>query len=123
MKKLQLMFIAIVVFLFAFGGMSFGAHQYGKGEVNVNTATRDQLVWFLGQSGIGDVDMIADNILAYRAANGPFEKMTDLMKVNGINDAVFDRIRPRVKITGETDYDPEAVTPAPGQLEPRHDEY
>jgi competence ComEA-like helix-hairpin-helix protein len=89
--------------------------------VNVNTATRDQLVWFLGQGGIGMPGAIADNILAFRNVNGPFDKLTDLKKVKGISDSVFDKIRYRVKISGSTDYDPESVVPAPGTVSHRDD--
>jgi competence ComEA-like helix-hairpin-helix protein len=116
MKKTKVMFLALGVFLLAMSGVSYGMHQYGKGQVNVNTATKDQLVWFLGQTGIGDASMIADNILAYRTANGPFGELTDLMKVKGIDETVLDKIRYRVKVSGDTDYDPEAENPAPDQM-------
>jgi competence protein ComEA len=114
MKRLQSISIVLVLLMLALGGSAFASHQYGKGQVNVNTATRDQIVWFLGESGIGDVDRIADNILAYRESNGPFDKLTDLMKVKGISDNVFKSIRFKVKVSGMTDYDPEATSPAPG---------
>jgi competence ComEA-like helix-hairpin-helix protein len=121
LKRLHHIPIALVVLMLTLGGTALASHQYGKGQVNVNTATRDQLVWFLGQSGIGHVDMIADNILAFREANGPLDEVTDLMKVKGISQAVFDRIKFRVKVSGDTEYDPEAVTPAPGKMNNRDD--
>lgn len=121
MKRLHYIAAALLALMLAFGGTAFAAHQYGKGQVNVNTATRDQLVWFLGQSNVSNPQRIADNILAYRDANGPFEKVTDLKKVKGINDEVFSAISYRVKVSGKTDYDPEAVTPSPGHPKERDD--
>lgn len=121
MKRLHHISVALVVLMLAFGGTALASHALGKGEANVNTATRDQLVWFLGQSGISGAPMIADNIIAYRDANGPFNSSTDLLKVKGIDSAVLDKIRYRVKVTGTTDYDPETVVPAPGQAVHMHE--
>ena len=115
MKRLHII-AALMVLMLALSGSAFAAHQYGKGQVNVNTASRDQLVWFLGQSNIGNVDKIADNIIAYREANGPLASVDDLMKVKGINTTNFDSIKVRVKVSGRTDYDPEAESLAPGHL-------
>lgn len=41
--------------------------------------------------GIGDVK--ANAIIAYREANGPFEAIEDIKKVNGIGDSIFDQIK------------------------------
>jgi competence ComEA-like helix-hairpin-helix protein len=113
MKRLNFISTALVVLMLAFGGTAFASHEFGNGEVNVNTATKDQLVWFLGQTGVGNASMIADNIIAYRDSNGPFDRLADLKKVKGIDQAALDRISFRAKVTGMTNYDPEVVTPNP----------
>jgi competence ComEA-like helix-hairpin-helix protein len=114
--------IALALFMLAFCGSAFAApgvnvyeHQLGKGQVNVNTATKDQLVWFIGQSNVGvSASTPAENILAYRDANGPFNTMSDLKNVKGINDTVLYWLHFRVKTRGLTNYDPEETVPAPG---------
>ncbi|HNY64150.1 MAG TPA: helix-hairpin-helix domain-containing protein [Deltaproteobacteria bacterium] len=116
MKRLHKILAALVVLMLAVGGSALAAYEHGKGQVNVNTATKDELVWFLGLSSISDAEMVADNILAYRDANGPLDDLAELRKVNGIDRALFDRIKFRVKVSGPTDHDPEIVTPSPGHI-------
>lgn len=55
-----------------------------KGKVNINTATKKELVTL---KHIGD--KIADKIIEYREAH-PFEKPEDIMKVKGIGQKVFE---------------------------------
>lgn len=118
MKRLTNMALAVVFFLMAFGGSAFAQYEWGQGMVNVNTASRDELVWFLGQTKVGNAQELADNILAYRDANGPLSSVNDLKNVGGIDQIALDSIRYRVKVDGETIYDPEVVLPAPGNNEP-----
>jgi len=56
--------------------------------ININTATVDQLKTL---NGIGDV--IAARIIEYREANGPFKVPEDIMKVKGIGDKKFEKIK------------------------------
>ncbi len=57
------------------------------GVVNINTATRDQLMTL---PGIGEAT--ADAIIEYRQTN-PFERIEDIMNVSGIGEAKFNNIR------------------------------
>ncbi|MBN2119823.1 MAG: helix-hairpin-helix domain-containing protein [Candidatus Omnitrophica bacterium] len=57
-------------------------------KVNVNTATREQL---LAIYGIGEV--IADRIIFYRTENGPFAAIEDLEKVEGIGKKKLEKIK------------------------------
>src|SRR5699024_10659801 len=52
-----------------------------SGKVNVNTATVEELDTL---DGIGEV--LAQWIIDYRQANGPFEKPEDLLEVKGIGE-------------------------------------
>lgn len=61
--------------------------------LNINTATLEQ---FDLLPGIGSIK--ADAILAYRAANGPFLRIDDLLKVEGITPAVFAKIKDLVSV-------------------------
>jgi len=55
--------------------------------VNINTASHDEL---MSLPGIGDV--LAQRIIDYRTENGPFAALSDIMKVKGIGQSVFDSI-------------------------------
>lgn len=57
-------------------------------RININTASASELETL---SGIGPV--LAQRILDYRAANGPFSKPEDVKKVKGIGDGIFQRIQ------------------------------
>lgn len=118
MKMIKRIVIMLVFLAFASGGTAFAVYEWGQGQVNVNTATRDQLVWFLGQSNISNPDEVADNILAYRDASGPFDDLSELRNVQGVSDADLFWLQFRVKTSGDTMYEPEKVLPAPGNNQP-----
>lgn len=56
--------------------------------ININTATLQELdaLPYIGQ-------IRASEIIAYRQAHGPFKRIEDLLKVYGITQEVFDRIK------------------------------
>ena len=58
------------------------------GKVNINTATLEELDTL---PGIGPA--IAQRIIDYRTANGPFQTIEDVMNVRGIGQATFDSIK------------------------------
>ncbi|SFN30281.1 helix-hairpin-helix domain-containing protein [Proteiniclasticum ruminis] len=60
----------------------------GKGKINLNTATREEL---MSVTGIGP--STADNILAYREETGRFTSVEDLLHVNRIGEKTLDKIR------------------------------
>lgn len=55
--------------------------------VNINTATSEQLQTL---DGIGE--KLAERIIAYREANGDFEKPDDITKVSGIGNGIYLKI-------------------------------
>ncbi|MCM1057459.1 MAG: helix-hairpin-helix domain-containing protein [Firmicutes bacterium] len=65
----------------------------GDGLININTADEAALCTLpgIGESRAGD-------ILRYREENGPFESCEDIMKVPGIKDSVYSKIKDRIKI-------------------------
>lgn len=63
------------------------------GKVNLNTASEEELKTL---SGIGDTR--AKSILEYREINGGFQTIEDLMKVEGIKEGVFDKIKDRITV-------------------------
>lgn len=64
----------------------------GQGLVNINTASRDELMEL---NGIGDV--MADRIIEYRSSNA-FKSKEDIMSVNGIGKGIYEKIKDRITI-------------------------
>jgi competence protein ComEA len=60
-------------------------------KVNINTAGVKEL---MSLRGIGH--KVAERIVEYRDAHGPFKKPEDLKKVEGVGQGVWDRNRERV---------------------------
>ena len=65
--------------------------------VNINTATKEELD---GLPGIGPVK--AQAIIDYRNANGPFKTPEDVMKVRGIKEGEFGKIKDQISVSGPT---------------------
>lgn len=68
--------------------ISGGIMGDGTGKIDLNSATREEL---MSVTGIGP--STADNILAYREANGRFNSVEDLLSVNRIGEKTLDKIR------------------------------
>jgi len=67
--------------------------QPESGRVNINTADSTVLMTLpgIGESRAGD-------IVSYREKNGPFKKPEDIMKVPGIKEAVWQKIKDRIAV-------------------------
>jgi competence protein ComEA len=61
--------------------------------VDLNTATLKALITV---PGIGEV--MAERIVAWREEHGPFRRVEDLMKVKGVGEKTFEKLRPYVKV-------------------------
>ena len=70
-----------------------GSGPGGSGMVNLNTATQQELE---GLPRIGPA--LAQRILDWRAANGRFTQPTDLLKVSGIGQKLFDGLKDSVVV-------------------------
>ncbi len=75
-----------------FVSASGGASSQGA-KVNINTAGREQLMTL---NGIGASR--ADAIIAYRQENGAFAQIEDIMKVSGIKEAAFAKIKDYIAV-------------------------
>ena len=64
-----------------------------SGKVNINTASREELKTL---NGIGDTR--AGSIVVYRESNGPFGSIEDLMKVEGIKEGVFNKLKDDITV-------------------------
>jgi len=63
------------------------------GRISLNTADKAGLMTL---PYIGEVR--AEAIIAYRSENGPFSNIRDVMKVKGIGQGIFNRIKDRIKV-------------------------
>lgn len=62
-------------------------------RININTASREQLMTL---KGIGEAR--AGDIIAYREQNGGFQTIEDIMKVPGIKEAAFQKIKENITV-------------------------
>lgn len=72
---------------------SAGAGSAPSGLVNINTADQAQLDTL---PGIGSA--LAQRIIQYREANGPFKAIEDLKDVSGIGDKNFENLKDRITV-------------------------
>ncbi|PSW03914.1 transporter [Photobacterium lipolyticum] len=86
-------FCAAVVFA-PMGSAAGGEHEGIEITVNINQANAEELDKLL--IGIGPEK--ADNIIAYREANGNFETADDLQLVKGIGASTVEKNRQRIKL-------------------------
>ena len=63
------------------------------GKVNINTATREQL---MSLKGIGE--SYADRIIEYREKNGPLQTPEDLLKIKGIGEKTLEANQDRIVV-------------------------
>ena len=89
MRKLLLAFI-----------MGFAICGIALAAVNINTATKDELV---SLKGVGEKR--AQAIIDYRKKNGPFKTVDDLEKVPGIGPGIMKQIKSHISVSGPTTFD------------------
>ncbi|WP_081686871.1 ComEA family DNA-binding protein [Chitinilyticum litopenaei] len=90
-----------------FAGLAFCASALAA--VDLNTASQQQLE---ALNGIGPEK--AKAIIEYRSKNGPFKTTEDVMKVPGIKEGTYAKIKAEVTVGGKAAAAPATkATPAP----------
>ena len=83
--------IFLLVLTLLFAALSAALFFTGRPQSEGYTATAGQLETL---DGIGQV--LAQRIVDYRNANGPFASVDDLLEVNGIGPGILETIRPQI---------------------------
>jgi competence protein ComEA len=65
----------------------------GNDTININTASIDELTQL---QKVGP--KTAENIVAYRDANGPFKTVDDLKNVKGVGDKILELNKDRISV-------------------------
>ncbi len=87
--------LAVVFFFFSSAGV-FGDVQGQKTKVNINTASVSELET-LPQIG----PKVAQRIVDFRTQNGKFKKIEELMKIKGIGEKTFERLKDLITVGSE----------------------
>ena len=70
------------------------AGPVSQGKININKATAEELT---SLSGIGEAKALA--IIEYRETNGAFRETADIMKVSGIGEALYNKIKDDIDVS------------------------
>ena len=84
---------ALALCLAAVGAGAEDKPAKAEGKVNINEASRAQLMKL---SGVGPGT--ADRIISYRQAHGPFRRTQDLEKVEGVGKGVLEKNEGRIAV-------------------------
>ena len=103
MRRARIQWIAVtavaLIALLGAGTAVAGEGSSGKSAavlpLDLNKASAGQLTEL---PGIGTIT--ANRIVEWRDEHGPFRRIEDLMKVKGIGEKSFEKLRPHVKVSG-----------------------
>ncbi len=74
-------------------------------QIDLNEADRATLLQI---PGVGD--KMAERIISYREAHGPFHSLQQLLEIQGIGSATLERLRPWIEVKGEFSAQPAKVS-------------
>ena len=92
-KKTLVLVLCVWFLLGAFSLIQVQAQTKAKKKVNINTASLTELQTL---PRIGP--KVAQRIINYRKEHGPFKRVEDIMKVRGIGEKTFLRIRDLITV-------------------------
>ena len=92
--RFALVFVALIVALSSF---AMAADDAATGVVNINTAETEQLQ-LLPRVG----PALADRIIEFRKAHGPFGSVDELVAIKGIGETSLAKLEPYVTTGGAT---------------------
>ena len=87
------MLVTVLLFLAAAPGFSINSGDQPEKKVNINTASSESLQTL---PRIGP--QVAQRIIDFREKNGKFKRIEELMKVRGIGEKTFSRLKDRITV-------------------------
>ena len=79
--------------LWAYAGSQQAAATDSDGKVNINTASKSELMKL---KGVGKE--LAEKIIEYREKNGPFKKPEEIRKITGIGKGLWEANRETITV-------------------------
>ena len=103
-KSMVLSVVAVAVLVVGLGADTAVAAEFAVAgsapnmtePVDLNSATVEELT---SLPGIGKI--MAERIVAFRNEHGPFTRVEDLLKIKGIGEKSFGKLRDRVKVSDD----------------------
>lgn len=89
--------LPVIVILIALAAAAVAEDKGAQGVVNLNQASVEQLQ-LLPRVG----PALAQRIVEFRAANGPFKATDELTAVKGIGEKSIEQLKPYLTVSGET---------------------
>ena len=74
-------------------GAASSSREQGGGKVNLNTADLEELMTL---TGIGQTR--AEAIITYREEEGAFQAPEDIMKVDGIKEGIYEKLKDEITV-------------------------
>ena len=93
MLKGTVLGLVLAVILMSLVSLQGFPSSQAEEKININTASLEELQKL---PRIGE--KVAQRIIDFRKANGKFKKITDLLKVKGIGEKIFDSIKDRITV-------------------------
>jgi len=93
LKILTLALVLLFVFAGLFSVPSFGEESVISNKININTASLTELQKL---PRIGE--KVAQRIIDFRKEHGPFNKIEELMKVQGIGEKTFNNLKDLITV-------------------------
>ena len=86
-----LVFTLMLFSLFSLRGNADSSDAEEKININTASSTELQKLPRIGEK-------VAQSIIDFRAKNGKFKRIEDIMKVKGIGESIFDQIKDRITV-------------------------
>jgi comEA protein len=96
-SRVQIGLVLVAVFVLSLLSPLLAQSKAAVKKVNINTANLDELQTL---PRIGE--KVAQRIIDYRKEHGPFKKIEELMKVQGVGEKTFKLLKDKIEVESKT---------------------